>query len=86
MFGKNPLPGIKSKPFKVECLSDNVPTLTATANDLPDGFDHIFSLPLMAEGTPNDLFIIITGSGNSRNILKGLETAKEMNIPTIGFL
>jgi hypothetical protein len=34
----------------VECVGDNIPTMTAVGNDLPDGFDHIFSLPLLAKG------------------------------------
>ncbi len=86
VFGKDPLPGITQHPFDIECLSDNVPTLTATANDLPDGYDHIFSLPLQAKASANDLLLVITGSGNSKNIIKALEVAKAKWVKTLGFL
>lgn len=86
VFGKNPLPGIQAKPFDVECLSDNVPTLTATANDLPEWYNHIFSLPLLAKWSQDDLLIVITGSWNSGNIIQALETAKQQWVKTIGFL
>jgi len=86
IFGKNPLLGIAQHPCDVECLSDNVPTLTATANDLPDGFDHIFSLPLEAKWSSWDLLLVITWSGNSKNILKAIETAKRKWLTVLGFL
>lgn len=86
IFGKDPLPGIIQHPCDVECLSDNVPTLTATANDLTDGFDHIFSLPLEAKWSAWDLLLVITWSGNSKNILKAIETARRKWIIVLGFL
>ncbi len=86
VFGKNPYPGIQAHPFDVECLSDNVSTLTATSNDLPNGYNHIFALPLTAKAKKNDLLIVITGSGNSLNILEALKVAKNKWVKTIGFL
>ncbi len=86
IFGKSPIEGIKRHPFVVECLSDNVPTLTAVGNDLPNGYNEIFSLPLYAKASEGDLLLVITGSGNSGNIVRALEVAKEMNLQTIWFL
>lgn len=86
IFGKDPYHMMEQHPFDVECLGDNVPTLTATANDLPNGFDHIFALPLMAKAKKDDLLLVITGSGNSANIVKALEVARQKEMQTIGFL
>ena len=86
IFGKNPLPGIEHHPFDVECIGDNIPTMTATGNDLPSGFDHIFSLPLQAKAKEWELLLVITGSWNSGNIIKALEVAKAKGMKTLGFL
>lgn len=86
IFGKNPLPGIEHHPFDVECIGDNIPTMTATGNDLPSGFDHIFSLPLQAKAKEWELLLVITGSWNSGNIIKALEVAKAKGMKTLWFL
>ena len=83
IFGKHPYDNMKKHPFDVECLGDNVPTLTATGNDLPEGFDHIFSLPLVGKAKKGDLLLIITGSGNSANIIKAIETAREKEMTVL---
>ncbi len=66
------------------CLSDNTPTLTAIGNDL--SFDSIFSESLKNLANPGDLLIVITGSGNSPNIIKALNTAKDLQVETLGLL
>lgn len=86
VFGKNPYPWIQNHPFDVECLSDNVPTLSAIGNDLPNGYDHIFALPLTAKAKKDDLLIVITGSGNSWNIIEALKVAKQKWVKTLWFL
>jgi D-sedoheptulose 7-phosphate isomerase len=58
--------------------------LTAGGNDI--GFDNIFARQVEALGNPEDVFLAITTSGNSTNILRALEMAKEKNIKSIGFL
>jgi D-sedoheptulose 7-phosphate isomerase len=68
--------------FKLICLSDNVPTLTAYANDV--SYDVIFSEPLAALAEPGDVAIAISGSGNSPNVLRAMHTAKEMGLTRIG--
>jgi len=58
--------------------------ITCTGNDL--GFDYIFSRGVEAYGKPGDLFIGLTTSGNSANILNGFKRAKEMGLHTVAFL
>ena len=65
-------------------LSQNSSVLTACGNDY--GFENIFSRSLEALGIKNDILICLSTSGNSKNILKALETAKSKNIKSIAFL
>jgi D-sedoheptulose 7-phosphate isomerase len=58
--------------------------LTCVANDL--GFDQVFSRGVEAYGLPGDIFIALTTSGNSQNIVKAIKTAKEKKLTTIAFL
>ncbi|MCF7834540.1 SIS domain-containing protein [Candidatus Gracilibacteria bacterium] len=83
-LGKNPQEKNESIKFKAISLNDNMPVITAWAND--EGFDYIFSEQLETLGENGDLLIIITGSGNSKNIIMALEKAKQMGIDTVGFL
>ncbi len=70
--------------MRVIALSDNVPLLTAIGND--EGYDEIFSGQLLALGNEGDVLIVISGSGNSPNLLRAVEEAKRMGMITIGFL
>lgn len=70
--------------FKAISLSDNIPVMTAWGND--EWFDYIFSEQLKVLWEQWDVLVIITGSGNSKNILQVIETAKNIGIKTIGFL
>lgn len=72
------------KRARVLCLTDNIPLLTALGNDC--SYDEIFSQPLKNLGEKGDLLLVITGSGHSKNIIKAVETAKELRINTVGFL
>jgi len=64
-------------------LTTDSSILTACGNDF--GFDQIFSRQIEALGRPGDVFLGISTSGNSPNILRALEQAKKMNLITIGF-
>lgn len=68
----------------IRCISlnDNVPFMTAIANDL--GYDQVFSRQLQNLLNPGDLVVIITGSGNSANVLNAAEYAKEKGAVTVG--
>ncbi|MEI6290698.1 MAG: SIS domain-containing protein [Chloroflexota bacterium] len=80
-FGKNTREDGKNR-IRAICLSDNIPSIMAYAND--EGYDVIFSEQLLALGKAGDILIAISGSGNSANILKVIETAREMQIKVIG--
>jgi D-sedoheptulose 7-phosphate isomerase len=58
--------------------------ITCTANDM--GFEWIFARAIEAYGQPEDLFIALTTSGNSPNIIKAIETARNKGLKTIAFL
>ena len=63
-------------------LTTDTSTLTAAGNDY--GFDNIFSRQIEAIGRPGDVVIAISTSGNSKNIIKALNTAKAGGIITAG--
>ncbi|OGG20025.1 hypothetical protein A3D03_06330 [Candidatus Gottesmanbacteria bacterium RIFCSPHIGHO2_02_FULL_40_13] len=74
----------KEKRFKVYSLTDNVAQITAFANDL--NYDDIFFQQLQNLVEKGDVVIALSGSGNSRNIIKALQYAKKQQVKTIGIL
>lgn len=82
VLGKDP--SKHSKRFKVIALNDNMPLVTAWGNDV--SYDLVFSEQLRNLANPDDVLIVITGSGNSPNVLCAVEAAREMSVKTIGFL
>ena len=70
------------KKFNFYCLNDNVSTLMAVANDI--GYEEVFRFQLLNKITKKDLFIGISGSGNSKNVLNAAEYAKERGALVIG--
>jgi D-sedoheptulose 7-phosphate isomerase len=66
------------KAIAAVALTTDTSALTAIGNDL--GFDVLFSRQIEAIGKPGDLFIAITTSGQSPNMLKALEVARSMGI------
>ena len=80
-FGKNTrMPG--QKRIRIIGLGDNVPTLSAYAND--EGYDRVFAEPAINLVRPDDVLIAISGSGNSPNILKTVEAANKIGAITVG--
>ncbi|MFQ5486683.1 MAG: SIS domain-containing protein [Desulfobacterales bacterium] len=71
------------KKIKMICLNDNIPTLLAFANDV--SYDVVFVEQLKNLFHPGDLVIGISGSGNSENVIKAIEHAKQNKGKTIGF-
>jgi D-sedoheptulose 7-phosphate isomerase len=64
-------------------LTTDTSILTAAGNDF--GFDTIFARQIEALGQPGDVFLGISTSGNSKNIINALQQAKKQHITTIGF-
>jgi len=70
------------KRFRAIALTDNIPMMTAWAND--SSYDDIFSEQLRNLIEPGDVAFAISGSGNSPNVLKALETARAAGGFTVG--
>ncbi len=65
-------------------LSTDTSVLTAIGNDY--GYEHSFSRQIQANGKPGDVFIGISTSGNSRNIITAVEMAHKQNLITVGLV
>lgn len=70
-------------PLAAEALTVDSSILTAIGNDY--GYDQVFSRQIAGKMTPKDVFLGITTSGQSPNILNALNTCRAMGIPTIVF-
>ncbi len=68
------------KKFKFICLNDNLGSILAYSNDI--SYDEIFYLQLKNFLTPGDLVIGISGSGNSKNVVKAIEYARQIGAET----
>ena len=73
----------QARRFRVIALTDNVPWMTALANDI--SYDVIFAEQLRNLARPGDVLLAISGSGNSANIIQAVEAAKELGVETIGW-
>ena len=72
------------RPYPALNLSQGGSLVTATGNDY--GFDEVFARQVRAFGTSGDLLIVISTSGNSANIRRALEQAKQQQLHTISLL
>lgn len=72
----------KEERFRVICLSDNIPTLMAYANDV--SYDSIFIEQLKNFMNINDLVVGVSGSGNSENVLRAIRYGNENGGRTFG--
>lgn len=68
----------------VTCLNDNIPILTAYSNDV--SFDVVFSDQLTDRVKDKDMLIVISGSGNSTNIINAVKTAISAESNIFGLL
>ena len=69
-------------PLPSEALHCNSSYITAVANDY--GYDIVYSRMVKAMGKPGDILISLSTSGNSVNIIKAAEQAKEIGMITVG--
>ncbi len=70
-------PGLAS-----QAITTDTSILTAIGNDY--GYERLFARQLEANAARGDMFIALSTSGNSKNILEALTTAKEMGLVTVG--
>ena len=74
------------KGISIEALTSNSAVLTCLANDL--SYEDIFSEQIRTKGKSKDLLIVFSGSGNSKNVIKAIEIAKNKKMKTfavVGF-
>jgi D-sedoheptulose 7-phosphate isomerase len=70
--------------LKVEALSANPAVITSLANDV--GYADIFAEQLRVKAHPGDILIALSGSGNSENVVKALETGNTKGMRTFAIL
>lgn len=73
---------LERQPFRALALHVNTSALTAIGNDY--GYEHVFARELSAHARPGDVFLAITTSGNSANILRAIEEARKNRVAVIG--
>jgi D-sedoheptulose 7-phosphate isomerase len=71
-------------PIRVMNLSDNVPWMTALAND--EGYERVFSGQLENFAQAGDVLVAISASGNSPNVLRAADLARARGLTTIGLV
>jgi D-sedoheptulose 7-phosphate isomerase len=70
--------------LKVESLSANPAVLTCLANDL--GYENVYAEQLRVKAEPGDLLIVLSGSGNSPNVVRALEVGEAKGMTTFAIL
>lgn len=70
------------QPFRALALHVNTSSLTAIGNDY--GYERVFARELSAHARPGDVFLAISTSGNSQNILHAIEAARKTEVHVIG--
>jgi D-sedoheptulose 7-phosphate isomerase len=82
-LGKSAI-GPNLRRLRIMSLNDNVPLLTALANDA--GYEHVFSGQLVNLIRPGDVLIVLSGSGRSPNILEAMRYARGQSATVIALL
>lgn len=75
---------LERKALACVCLNTDTSVMTCIANDY--SYDDVVSRQIEGIGKEGDVFIGISTSGNSKNVIKAVEKSKQMGITTIGFL
>lgn len=81
LYGVSPK---QAEAVKVEALSANSAVLTCLGNDL--GYDEIFARQIQVKGEAGDILVVLSGSGNSPNILRAIQVAQERGMRTYAIL
>lgn len=80
IFGADP----KGESIRAEALSANSSVLTCLGNDI--GYENIYSHQLKVKANTKDMLIVLSGSGNSPNIVNALEQANTLGLTTVAIL
>lgn len=72
------------RPLPAVALNADGSLLTCIGNDFK--FDDVFARQIDGLAQPGDLLVVFTSSGNSPNIVRALEAARRMKLPSIAFL
>ena len=70
--------------IRVESLSANSSVLTCLGNDI--GYENIFSQQVSVKAEPGDILIVLSGSGNSENVVRAIEVAKKKRVHTVAIV
>ena len=70
-------------PLAAIALTTDSSVMTAIGNDY--GYEHLFERQVRGLGRPGDVFVAISTSGNSPNVLHALDAARAVGLVTIGF-
>lgn len=73
----------RNENYRILSLNDNLPSLTAWANDT--GYENIFWRQLELFMRPGDLVFALSGSGNSKNVIEAVKYAREQGNPVVSF-
>jgi D-sedoheptulose 7-phosphate isomerase len=74
---------VDRRPLPAVALTTDTSVLTAVGNDF--GFEHVFERQVRGLGRSGDVFLAISTSGRSPNVLRALAAARDMGLVTIGF-
>lgn len=72
---------LRGQDFPIISLVDNSPVITAAANDF--GYDQVFARQIVNLGKEKDLLIVISSSGNSRNLIEAIEQSGKIGMKTV---
>jgi D-sedoheptulose 7-phosphate isomerase len=82
-LGKNTIaPNVQR--FRIISLTDNMPLVSALANDL--GYDRVFAEQLTNLIRPGDVLIVLSGGGNSSNVLEAMRYARKRSATILALL
>ncbi|MDA8716497.1 SIS domain-containing protein [Alphaproteobacteria bacterium] len=70
--------------LRAHALPANTAVMTCLAND--EGYDKVFSIQLSVLACPGDILIVLSGSGNSPNIINALNEAKQLEMTSYAML
>ncbi len=74
---------VDRRPLPAVAITTDTSVLTALGNDY--GYEHVFERQVLGLGRPGDVFLAISTSGRSPNVLRALEAAHNLGLVTVGF-